>query len=254
MTEKERLQALVSDKIMQSERAYMLTHTNFLSLAERSAASAFCKESGARSHFHGGYPDAERTVLFILPDYLEADEYLPSEEDEVLCLLSCRAPNGAKALSHRDYLGSLLSLGLEREVIGDILVRENGADIIILKTVSDYLLVNFNKAGNVSLKCEIQPIGALVPPEIKTETVRESVASIRLDSIVSAVFGFSRTEASAQIAKGLVFINDTECLKPDARLNIGDKLVVRGKGKAYFKEIGGTTRKGRISVIFEKLV
>ncbi len=254
MTENERLTALVSDKITQSERAYMLTHTNFLSLAERSAASALCKESGVKFHFHGGYPDAERAVLFILPDYMEADEHFPSEEDEVLCVLSCRSAAGARSLSHRDYLGSLLSLGLEREVIGDILVRENGADIIILKSIADYLLANFNKAGHTPLKCDIKDIGALVPPEVKTETIRESVASVRLDAIVSAVFGFSRTEAAAQIAKGLVFVNDAETLKPDARLNIGDKLVVRGKGKAYFKEIGGTTRKGRLSVIFEKFV
>lgn len=254
MTENERLISLISDKIIQSERAYMLTHTNFLNLAERSAVTAFCKENGAKFHFYGGYPDAERTVLFILPDYMEADENFPSDEDEILCLLSCRAPMGAKSLSHRDYLGSLLALGLEREVIGDILVRENGADIIILKKISDYLLVNFNKAGNVSLKCEIQPIGELILPEIKTQIIRESIASVRLDNIICAVFGFSRTEASAQITKGLVFVNDMEILKPDARLNIGDKIVVRGKGKAYFKELGGTTRKGRLSVIFEKFI
>lgn len=254
MTENERLLALISDKILQSERAYMLTHTNFLSLAERSAARAYCKEHGAHIHFYGGYPDAERTVLFVLPDYMEADEHFPSEEDEVLCVLSCRTSAGSKALTHRDYLGSLLSLGLEREVIGDILVRENGADIIVLKTIADYLLANYEKAGHTPLKCEIKAIGALVPPEVKTETIRESVASIRLDSIVSAVFGFSRTEAVAQITKGMVFVNDAEVLKPDARLNIGDKIVARGKGKAYFKEVGGTTRKGRISVIFEKYI
>ncbi len=252
MNDTERLLSLVSDKIQQSERAYMLTNTRFLSLAERAAALSFCKENGAKFHFYGGYPDAERTVLFILPDYMEADENFPSEEDEVLCLLSCRSPNGSKALTHRDYLGSLLALGLERDVIGDILVRENGADIIIFKTVADYLLVSYEKAGHVSLKCEIHPIGALVPPEIKTQTVRESVASVRLDNIISAAFGFSRTEASVQIAKGMVFVNDAEALKPDARVQVGDKIVARGKGKIYLKELAGTTRKGRISVIFEK--
>lgn len=252
MNDTERLLSLVSDKIEQSERAYMLTNTRFLSLAERAAARSFCKEKGAKFYFYGGYPDAERTVLYILPDYMEAEEGFPSEEDEVLCLLSCRSPNGSRTLSHRDYLGSLLALGLERDVIGDILVRDQGADIIIFKTVADYLLVNYEKAGHVSLKCEIHPIGELVPPEIRTQTVRESVASVRLDNIISAAFGFSRTEASVQISKGMVFVNDTEALKPDARLQIGDKIVVRGKGKVYLKELAGVTRKGRISVIFEK--
>ena len=254
MTEAERLFSLISDKMIQSERAYMLTHTNFLSLAERSAAISFCKANGAKFHFYGGYPEAERALLFFLPDYMEADEAFSSEADEVICLLKCRTAKSAKTLSHRDYLGALLSLGLEREVVGDILVRENGADIMILKTISDYLLVNFTKAGNVSLQCEIQPISELVLPEVKTQMIRESVASVRLDNIVSAVFGFSRSEAVLQIQKGMVFINDAETLKVDARLNIGDKIVVRGKGKAYFKEIGGTTRKGRLSVIFEKFI
>lgn len=254
MTENERLSALISDRIRQSEYTYSLTHTNFLSLAESSLARSLCKEQGASAVFYGGYADAERKILFILPDYMEADESFPSEEENPCCLLVCRAPVGAKALTHRDYLGSLLSLGIEREVIGDILVRENGADIIILKSISDYLLANYMKAGHIPLKCEIQAISALVPPEQKTVTVRESIASVRLDNIISAVFNLSRAEASAEIARGMVFVNDAEATKPDARLNEGDKIVVRGHGKAYFKEIGGTTRKGRLSVLFEKYI
>ncbi len=254
MTENERFISLVSDKIRKTENAYMLTRTNFLNLSERSLAASVCKENGAKFCFWGGYPDAERTVLFLLPDYMEADENFPPEEENPLCLLQCKAPSGAKKLTHRDYLGSLLALGIEREIIGDILVRENGADIIILKNIADYLLVGYEKAGNVPIKCEIQPIENLVPPEQKTVTVRESVASVRLDSVIGAAFGFSRTAACEHIAKGLVFVNDNQASKPDAKLNIGDKIVVRGFGKAYFKEIGGTTRKGRISVLFEKYV
>ena len=254
MTENERFSALVCDKIRRTENAYMLTRTNFLNLAERSLATAICKENGAKPFFWGGFADAERTILFLLPDYMEADENFPAEEDNPLCLLHCKTPTGSKALTHRDYLGSLLSLGIEREIIGDILVRENGADIIILESIADYLLANYEKAGHVPLKCEIQPIDKLVPPEQKTITVRESVASVRLDSIISAVFGFSRTTACEHIAKGLVFVNDTQTEKPDAKLNIGDKIVVRGFGKAYFKEICGTTRKGRLSVLFEKYI
>ena len=254
MTENERFISLVCDKIRKTENAYMLTRTNFLNLAERSLAAAVCKENGAKPFFWGGFPEAERTVLFLLPDYMEADENFPEEEDNPLCLLHCKTPTGAKALTHRDYLGSLLSLGIEREVIGDILVGENGADIIVLKTIADYLLANYEKAGHTPLKCEILSMDKLVPPEQKTVTVRESVASVRLDSVISAVFGFSRTTACEHIAKGLVFVNDTQTEKPDAKLNIGDKIVVRGFGKAYFKEIGGTTRKGRISVLFEKYI
>ena len=254
MTENERLISLVSDKIRKTENAYMLTHTNFLSLSERSLATACCKENGAQFTFWGGYPEAERTVLFLLPDYMTADEHFPAEEDNPICLLHCKISAQAKKLTHRDYLGSLLSLGIERSVIGDILVRDDGADIIILQSIGDYLLANYDKAGHTPIKCETKPITSLVPPEQKTVTVRESVASVRLDNMVSAVCGFSRSVACEQISSGLVFVNDTEVSKPDAKLSVGDKLVVRGQGKAYFKELGGTTRKGRISVIFEKYV
>jgi len=254
MTENERLLSLVTDKIRKAETAYMLTHTSFLSLSERSLAAACCREHGASFVFRGGYPEAERAVLFLLPDYLTPETMLAEEDDDPLCLLVCRTSAQAKKLTHRDYLGSLLALGIERSVIGDILVRENGADIVILKSIGDYLLANYAKAGNVSVKCELRPIGTLVPPEQKTVTVRESVASVRLDNLIGAAFGFSRSAACEQISAGLVFVNDTEMSKPDAKLGVGDKIVVRGHGKAFFKEIGGTTRKGRISVIFEKYV
>ena len=253
MTETERLTASVADKIRQCENGYMLTHTNFLNLSERTAASACCKANGAKAFFWGGYPDAERTVLFLLPDYLE-ENFLENDDDVPFCLFSCRVPDAARALSHRDYLGSLLSLGIEREVIGDILVRENGADIIVLKSIAEYFLANYTKAGTVPLKCTIHRIDALIPPEHKTVMLRESIASVRLDNIVSAVFHLSRTAAAEQIARGMVFVNDAEARKNDMKLSVGDKIVVRGYGKVYFREIGGSTRKGRLSVLFEKYI
>ena len=231
----------------------MIVNTGFLSLSERSSALSVCRDHGARHAFWGGFADAERTVLFILPDYIDdSAPFIPTEEDEPLCLFSCRTKQGARALSHRDYLGSLL--GVERSVIGDILVYENGADIIVMKSIAEYLLANYEKAGTTPLKTEILPITALTPPAVKTQTVRESVASLRLDNMLTAVFPISRTAAVEAIAKGLVFVNDTEAKKPDVHLHEGDKLVLRGHGKAYFREIAGTTRKGRIAVLFEKYI
>ncbi len=250
MTDTELLLSHIDDKLRMCERQYSLTHTRFLNLSERSAASAHIKNQYPNHVFYGGYPDAERTALFFLPDYMECEPFSPEEDDMPLCVLSCHT-SSEKALTHRDYLGSLLALGLERDVIGDILVREHGADIIIMKKIAEYLLANYEKVGSVSLKVRIDPIGALIPPEKKTEWLRESVASLRLDNMLSAVFGVSRSDAVSAVSHGLVFVNDAEAKKADARVNIGDKLVLRGKGKAYFKEQGGTTRKGRLSVLFE---
>ncbi len=225
-----------------------MTHTHFLNLSERSALMGHVR--GTDHIFYGGYPDAERTLLVFLPDYMEKEPFSPEEEDNPLCVLHCKASAG-RALTHRDYLGSLLSLGVERSVIGDILVGEGGADIIVMKSIAEYLLTSYTKVGAVSLTVSVEPIGALTPPKQKTEWIRESVASVRLDNMLSACFRVSRSDAVAAIAKGLVFVNDTEAKKADARIDVGDKLVLRGKGKAYFREQGGVTRKGRLSVLFE---
>ncbi|MBQ9748873.1 MAG: RNA-binding protein [Clostridia bacterium] len=247
MTEHEVLLSLIDDKMQKCENEYSVTHTRFLNLSERSAAEAHCRGLLPRHIFHGGYPDAERTVMFFIPDYIES---LPEKEDP-LCVVSCRVPSASRALSHRDYLGSLLALGLTRDVIGDILVSENGAQIVVMQSVAEYILANYEKAGTVPLKVSIGALDTLCPPVLETETVRESVASLRLDNMLCAAFNLSRSNATEAISKKLVFVNDTEMSKPDMKLNVGDKLVLRGKGKAYFRELGGTTRKGRLSVILE---
>ncbi len=250
MTETERLLSHVEDKLRLCEQNYMVTNTRFLNLGERSEVQNHIKKIYPNHIFYGGYDDAERTALFLLPDYMEREPFPLAEEDIPFCVLSCRASAG-KALTHRDYLGSLLALGLERDVVGDILVSESGAEIIVMKSIAEYLLANYEKVGSVPVKTKLEPIGNLIPPKKNTKWVRESVASVRLDNMLSAVFGVSRSDAVSAIAHGLVFVNDTEMKKADARINEGDKLVLRGKGKAYFRELGSTTRRGRLSVLFE---
>jgi len=255
MTENERLISYIEDKIRQTENWYRITSTGFLTPQEKSQAALCCRRSGARHIFYGGYPDAERTVLLLLPDDTENPEaFVPDNEDNPLCLLRCTKPHGARALTHRDYLGSLLALGIKRDVVGDILAGENGADILILKSIAPFLTENYTKAGNVPLTCKIIGTDEMEAPKQKTEEIRESVASVRLDNMLDAAFGISRTEAASAISHGLVFVNDIEAAKPDTRLTPGDKLVLRGHGKAVFREICGTTRKGRLSVLIERYI
>lgn len=252
MTDTELLLSRIEDKIRMSEMQYRMTSTGFLNLQERSEAAAFCRRRQVRHRFYGGYPDAERTVLLLLPDYMEATEdFTPPEGENPLCLLRCTAPWGAPALSHRDYLGSLLALGIKREVIGDILVFPDGADIVALESIAPFLTEHYESAGRVSLTCTRMEISRLRAPMSRTETVCASVASLRLDNLVCAVFGISRTDAAAAILHGSVFVNDIETKKPDARMEPGDKLVLRGAGKAIFTELPGTTRKGRLLVRFQ---
>ena len=237
----------IDDKRRQCEEQYILTSTAFLDASEGARAESALKYT--RHLFYGGYDDAERRIIVFLPDYFEGEEL--SEEDNPLEVLRVSIPKGGRKLSHRDYLGSLMSLGIDRNVTGDILVREDGADIIILKSMEDYLTANYSLAGRTSLKTEIVPVSALRTGEHKVLLKHDTLASLRLDNAVSSVFPMARGKAQDAISQGLVFVNNVQCLKPDKTVDAGDKIVLRGKGRAVIKETGKATKKGRIPVDFE---
>lgn len=253
LTENEILISRIEDKIRLSRVRAQITSTGFLNLREKAEAAALCRQRRVHHAFYGGYPEAERTVLLLNADNTELPITAELEHhDNPLCLLRCSLPAGARSLSHRDYLGSLTALGIKREVIGDILVFADSADIIILKSIAPFLTEHYKEAGRVSLSCECMAINHLRIPEIQTESIRESVASLRLDNLIGSVFNLSRTDAVSAILHGEVWVNDFEQKKPDTKISPGDKLVLRGAGKAIFAEVLGTTRKGRLSVRFEK--
>lgn len=244
------LLAGAEDKYQQCSEQYRVTHTNFLDLRQRSLIEKHWREmsrSGGdvRLEFYGGYDDAERTVAVFLPDYADVSEC-------PLSVIRIKAVQGGRTLTHRDYLGSLTGLGLKREMTGDILTAENGADIIVLDEVKDFILMNYSKAGRVSLKPEAVELSELCIPEKKTVIIRDTVASLRLDNVISSAFRTSRAKAADAIRAGVVFVNSIQSEKPDMQVEEGAKLVLRGKGKAYLMEVGGRTRKDRINIIIEK--
>ena len=265
------LLATIEDKIEKSAKNYTVLTSGFLDLRQRGLVTALCKGSPevillneppgeesdnidssgngrVRAFFYGGYEDAERCVLVLLPDYSDFSE-------QPIALLKVRTKGGmSRKLSHRDYLGSLLGLGIKREKVGDIIVLDEGADIIILKELSEYLAVNYEKAGRANLNVEIADISELDTGKINIEEKRDTVASLRLDSIKSSAFGISRGKAQEAIKAGLVFVNSGAALKPDMQIDEGDKLVLRGRGKAVLREITGKSRKDRICVVFDKYV
>lgn len=246
------LLAGAEDKFRQSCQQYRITHTNFLDLHQRSLLEKQWLELGRgqqeiRCIFYGGYDDAERTVAAFLPDYAD-------ESDCPLSVIRIKTPAGGRKLTHRDYLGSLTGLGLKREMIGDILATENGADVIILDEIKEFILMNYNKAGRTTLKLEPLSISELHIPNQHTVMVKDTVASLRLDNVISSAFSLSRTKASEAIRAGLVFVNSIQTEKVDMQVDEGTKLVLRGKGKAYLREVGGRTRKDRIFIVIERFM
>ena len=123
--------AQIEDKARRCRDACMLTHTGFLSMSECVLAEDLSRREALDGILFGGYEDAERRIMAFLPEYWEST-WLMNDESP-LAVLRVSIPKGSRKLTHRDYLGAILSLGVERGVVGDILVREDGADIIILQ-------------------------------------------------------------------------------------------------------------------------
>lgn len=244
------LLAAIEDKIDRCLDKWMMTSTGFLDLRQRSLVEDYCRKHGSRLTglkvtFDGGYEDAERTIAVFSPDNEDCFWEGP------LGLFRVKQ-NGRRELSHRDYLGALMSLGIKREFIGDILVHEKGADVMIKKEMGPFLLQNMEKAGNVYLQGELCDMEELVVPERRTIEKRDTVASLRLDNVISVAFSLSRGKAGEAIRRGIVFVNGQVWEKADRAVKEGDKLVLRGHGKILLKSVGGTTRKDRIVIILEQ--
>ena len=244
------LLASLLDKEQACRTRNYLTHTRFLSLSERALCADAVRLAGASGHalFWGGYEDAERGVWLFYPDYMDGDA---ARQAAPITLLRAHK-HKEDTLTHRDYLGALMGLQIDRSVVGDILVHEEGADILVLEDMADFILLHFAKAGRKQISLTREPLAALKSAAVTQKEGSGSVASPRLDSVVALVFGLPRKEAQEKIEKGLVFVNNTPCLKPERQVDEGDRLTVRGLGRARVEEFGGTSRKGRLFLKFVK--
>ena len=234
------------DLASRCERRGVLCSTGFLSPAERAQLEGWAGHRGCRLLFHGGGADCERTVGFFLPDYLEEEAFDPAE---YLCAIRLSAPFGT--LSHRDYLGAVLGMGVGREWVGDIQVEDKGAWLFCLPSVQKHLL-SLDKVGRFGVRAEAVPLEAVPRPERRVEARSFTVQSLRLDAVLAGLFSLSRTEAARQIAAGGVSLNYSETLKPDCPVREGDVLSLRGAGKGRITGLGGSSRKGRLYVYAER--
>ena len=203
------------------------------------AAAQLSKIKWPEHLFFGGYPLAERKVLAVY-----ADEPPNGEAFPLCCLrVSCRGGG----LTHRDHLGALLALGLKRECVGDILPDSGGAYLFALSSSAALIAAELREVGREAVKTAICAPPADLAPQ-QGETVRASVASPRLDAVLSALLHVSRDDASALVRSERVLVNHVPKTGPAAQLSEGDILTVRGVGRFKLEEIGGQTREGRVFV------
>ena len=249
--EEKRLLAQVAEKAdICRERSY-LTCTKFLDLHEAQLARRLLEAMGDRSgRFWGGHADAERQVLLFLPEWMEE---IPTEgEDCPLAAIRCLRSKGDN-LTHRDYLGSLMGLGLQRNGIGDILVGDHGADIIVLRELAPFLCMNYGQAGRKHLSVEQIALSRVIIPQQTVTWLRDTVASMRLDAVTAAMFRLSRAKAADAVRAGRVFVNQQECLRPDREIAVHDRITLRGMGRGEVDAILGESKKGRIVITMKRL-
>lgn len=197
----------------------------------------------------GGYEYAERARVAVVPDYLEV-----AAADFELAFLSVRGNFKMVSLSHRDYLGSLLALGLKREMIGDILVGEQGAQVIVAREIARYIEANLNKVHRVGVTVREIRRDELVLPEVKVKEIATTVASLRLDSIAAAGFGTSRSKLVREITAERISLNWQPTANAATPVQAGDMLSMRGRGRVEVAQVKGPTRSGRIPVVLKRYV
>ena len=234
--ERKRLDELARRAVRTGERVF----TKFLDPAlERDCAYA-AGSAGVEHGFFGGYADAERRVAAFYA------EYAPETDWPVVCLrLAWNARYGAPG--HRDLLGALMGLGISREETGDIVVGQGEAFLFVLEEIADYVCANLSEAGRTKLKAE-RAEADVVLPEPEGVSLRETVASERLDAVLAAGFHLSRAEAQRLVHSGLVKLNHIVETRPDAKLVVGDLISARGYGRLKVLDFPGTTRRGRCAV------
>lgn len=254
------IHGMLLDRARTRDAEYRLTHTHFLTPAQRADAEPIARTEHLYPgcFFYGGYPDAERTVCILTPDYIEAadtaelDAYFRQDPATCpLCVIRARK-DAFSTPTHRDYLGALLGLGIKREMIGDLLVSESGCDILALRRIAPYAAEHFTSAGHASLHCTVEEINTLKIAMQAGKEIFISVKSPRVDAVLSGCFGLSRTLASQAVAHGIVFVNSTPVAKPEKPLSAGDTITLRGRGKCKIRSMEGMTKSGRIKITAEK--
>lgn len=244
------------DKIEMSRTRGKIECTDFLDMYQVSLVESFLKKNQIQNYkLYGGYPDSERKILIAYPENY-TEEMIAKNYSKFLKVVKIELTEEDKGkFTHRNYLGGIVKLGLKREKVGDIVVAEDGADIIVVSEFAEILkkeLPTLTRFENGTIT--INEITEIRKKEIKIENIEIIVPSLRMDNIVSDLARTSRSKAAQIIAQERVFINGQNETKVSKQIKLGDIITIRGKGRFIIKEFKGTTRSGRTVILIEKYV
>lgn len=236
---------------------------------QKRAGRALCAEGmQENAWFFGGYPEAERACLFLLPDYLcalleqtpacsateEVQALIGEELESAVCALRIRG-SGYRTLTHRDYLGSILGLGVERDVIGDIAVQsEHEAILFCTRSMAEFLIGSLTKVASDTVRCAFCILDESFTDGRRYAPISDTVASPRLDCVVAALTNLSREEAQRAVTGGLVEVDFEPVERVDLLLSPPATVSVRGFGRYILRTFDGETKKGRLRLRADRLI
>lgn len=230
-----------------AEDQYRYVFTNFLSLPEQSILHECEKDlSFTQMKLFGGYDEAERKIA----RFGSIEGY---EEEFPINVLMISPVNKkfAENLNHRDFLGALISLGIDRSILGDIVVCERGSAYVYCRSsMSDFVVQNLKRIRHTDVRCEITKLEDVLCREKVSEAY--TFTSTRVDCVASGVYHLSREKILKYFAAEKVFVNGCICVKASKQLEMGDSVTVRGKGRFVFKDMLGQSKKGKFRCVIEK--
>ncbi len=231
-------------------KSYDIRQTEFLNPFEvKNAVAIVNSEQDLACRVDGGYEGAERSVVSIFPYYMGDEAKLVD-----IKFLQIEGNFKFSSVSHRDYLGSLMGLGIKREKIGDILLHENFCQIVADADIADYIIYNLKKVSNNTVKVKEITRSELLKSVQSFEEKSYTVSSLRVDNIISAAFNISRQKASKFIDVGFVTVDYEKIEKSSFIVPKGAILSVRKNGKFILSEVGNLTRKEKIKIKIKKFV
>lgn len=246
----------ILDKIEFSKMRGKIEYTDFLDMYQISLVENFLRKIKFENYqLYGGYEEAERKIFIVFPDKYDK-KMLEKNYHKMVKIVRIELPEEEQGkYSHRNYLGGIVKLGLKREKVGDIIVSQQGADMITVEDFADILKQQLPSLTRFENSCvTIEEISQLRQREIKVEQVKIIVPSLRLDNFVSDLAKTSRSKACQIIDQERVFINGQNETKASKPLKLKDVITIRGKGRFMIQEFAGTTRSGRTVIIVEKYV
>lgn len=234
----------VIDKANSCLKHYEVKCTDFLNPYEIKNAIAILNSfTDIKYSVDGGYDEAERKVIFIYPYYMEYEDI-----EETIDIVQIEGNFKFKTISHKDYLGAILNLGIVREKIGDIIIHDNFCQVVVSSGICDFLTINLEKVSRNKVTVHKIYREDIIPNLPSFKEISFTVSSQRLDCIISSIYNISRQDSLKYINGEKVYVNYEKITSASKEVEDESLISVRGKGRSIVTTVGEVTKKGRIKV------